>query len=435
MRLQVAGIGIVIAALTAIGCSDRNQPLPAAPLMQVAASTSNPFTCDFKSLSNLATHYFGSAEAKVVRGLISQMQTAGAFTKTARDSGFEVMSHIASNIKTGNSDVADASSLTNGLLVCMYDPNTTSGKAALPASFSDTVPAFEDFSVATNPADSGAYDVRGAGTDAAGAVFSRPLSGSFSGVSPCADFANCSNSWPSMLSGNTPVRLLVYGEPGLLPNTYEWRVVPRNTTFSSPAIIAVCLDAGTNSTSLLHENEALLPFADAPFLPTCSGLAMQSWSSQFASRVARWGIGLFGPKPLSATTYLNPGGLAGSTGSIHSLFGPQVVQSVTLSFTLQPHDASVNADIGPVTVKAVAVGTSTPVPNVFIQLSTVNNNGTPASLSGTTSGTTDATGTVTIDGFSQSKTGGYVLVATGSVNGRDQISVSAVTSARFNIRP
>lgn len=435
MRLQVAGIGIIVAALAAIGCSDRNQSLPAAPRMQAAASTSSPFTCNFNSLSNLATHYFGSAEAKTVRGLISLMQSSPAFGATADSLGFEVMKHIASNIKAGNSDAVDASNLTNGLLVCMYDPTTATGKAALPASFSATVPAFEDFSVATNPADSGAYDVRGGGTDAAGAVFSRPLSGSFSGVSPCANFLQCTNNWPAMLSGNTPVRLFVYGEPGVLPNTYEWRVVPRSTQFSTAAIVAVCLDAGTNGTSLIHENEVLLPFADAPFLQTCSGLAMQSWSSQFASRLARWGIDLFGPKPLSATTYLNPGGLAGSTGSIHSLFGPQVVQSVTLSFTVQPHDASVNADIGPVTVKAVAVGTSTPVPNVFIQLSTLNNNGTPASLTGTTTGTTDSTGTVTIDGFFQSKTGGYLLVASGSVNGRAQISVPAVMSARFNIRP
>lgn len=434
MRLQVAGIGIVVAALAAIGCSDRNQPLPAAPRMQATAATSSSLTCNFKALSQLATRYFSGPEAKLVRDTISAMQSAGQFTGTARSKGFTVMAHIASNIKAGNTDVADASNLTNGLLVCMYNP-ATDDTAALPESFKTGV--LEDFTVATNPADSGAYDVRGGASDATDAVFSRPLSGSFSGVSPCANFDQCTNTWPAMLSGNTPVRLFVYGEPGVLPNTYEWRVVPRNTSFSPPAIVAVCLDAGTNSTSLVHENEALLPFADAPFLPTCSGLAMQSWSSQFASRLARWGIDLFGPKPLSATTYLNPGGLAGSTGSIHSLFGPQDVNTVTLAIITQPHDTVVNTDFGPVvvTVTTMVEGTSKPVPNVVVTLTAVNNNGTPAILQGQATDTTDATGLLTFGPLKETKTGAYTLVVSGVVIGRDAIAVPTVTSVRFNIRP
>jgi hypothetical protein len=438
MRLQVAGIGIVVAALAAIGCSDRSQSLPAAPRMQTTASTSSALVCDFKNLGNLATHYFSGPEAKLVRDTISAMQNAGAFSTTARDLGFTVMAHIASNVKAGNSDVADASNLTNGLLVCMYNP-ATNDTAALPESFKTGVP--EDFTVATNPADSGAYDVRGRLSDGLGAVFSRPLFGSFSGVSPCADFTQCDNSWPKMLAGNSPVRLLVYGEPvgppNALPNTYEWRVVPRNTSFSPPAIVAVCLDAGTNGTSLIHENDALLPFADAPFLPTCSGLATQSWSSQLASRVARWGIGLFGPKPLSATTYLNPGGLAGSTGSIHSLFGPQEVNTVTLAIITQPHDTVVNTDFGPVvvTVTTMVEGTPKPVPNVVVTLTAVNNNGTPAILQGQVTDTTDATGLLTFDPLKETKTGAYTIVVSGVVIGRDAIAVPTVTSVRFNIRP
>jgi hypothetical protein len=440
MRLQVAGIGIVVAALAAIGCSDRNQPLPAAPRLQAAVSTSDAFTCDFKSLSNLATHYFGSAEAKVVRGLISQMQTAGAFTTAAQDNGFEVMKHIASNIKAGNSDVADASNLTNGLLVCMYDPNTPSGKAALPASFSDTVPAFEDFSVATNPADSGAYDVRGGTSDLTDAVLSRPASGPFSGVSPCSA-STCTiapNTWTGILNANaSPKRILVYGEPDLLSSDiYEWRIVPRNTTFSPAALVGFCIPAAAATTSLIHENADLLPFVEQDFVPPCpSRLAAQSSSSQFASRLARWGIDLFGPKPLSATTYLNPGGLAGSTGSIHSLFGPQEVDTVVLTLSGTMTDVVVGQIFPELDIQVTAAGTSTPVPNVQVTVTAINNNGTPAVLQGTVTQTTDATGFLQFKDLSETKTGSYTLVFSGNVGGRGAIAVPQVTSNRFNVRP
>jgi hypothetical protein len=421
MRLRVTGLGVVVVALAAIGCSDRIQPIPGGPRMQAAAPPSGPLTCDFKALSQLATRYFSGPEAKAVRDLISQMQTAGAFSLTAKSLGFDAMAHIAANVKAGNTDVADASSLTNGLLVCMF-----SSTADLPTTFP------EDFTIATNPADSGGYEVRGGTADLTGPVLSRPLTAPFSGVGPSG-----SNTWPGILSGNpAPARVLVYGEPGPLPLTYEWRVVPRSTEFSPPAIVGVCLDANSNATSLMTESSVLLPFADAAFLPPCSGIAMQSWSSQFASRMARWGIGLFGPRALSATTYLNPGGLAGSTGGIHSLFGPQVVQTVTLTFTVQPTDVTVTQPITPpVVVSATAVGTTTPVPNVTITLVAVNNNGTPALLSGTLTKTTDASGTVTFDDLSESKTGAYTLVASGAVNGRPAIGVPQVTSNRFNVRP
>jgi hypothetical protein len=75
------------------------------------------------------------------------------------------------------------------------------------------------------------------------------------------------------------------------------------------------------------------------------------------------------------------------------------------------------------------------VPNVSITLSAVNNNGTPAFLGGTLTRTTGADGKATFDDLFETKTGGYVLVATGTVNGRTAIVVPATTSTRFNVRP
>jgi hypothetical protein len=382
-------------------------------------------TCDFRSLNQTANRYFGSAEAKIVRGLISQMQDAGAGTTTARDRGFDVMTHIASNVNAGNTDVADAAGLTNGLLVCMF-----TDAADLPATFP------EDFTTATNPALHGGYAVRGGATDPLSApVLSRPLTAPFSGMAPSG-----LNTWPGVLSGNPPpARLLVYGMPGSQPQTYEWRVVPRSAVFSLPVVVGLCIDANVSTTSLVNEEHVgLLPFVDAAFLnpATCSPFATQSWSMQVASRLARWGIDVLGPRTLAASGLLNPGGLGGSTGGIGSEFGPQVVNTVTLTFVVQPSDVAVNQTITPpVVVQATAFGTSTPVPNVIISLAAVDNNGVPAVLQGTLTGTTDSTGTVTFSDLSETKTGGYRLTASGSVIGRPGIAVPAVSSERFNVRP
>ncbi len=425
MHYRLTGVGVAVVALVATGCGDRSQSLPPGPNMKVTAPPGSETTCDFRSLNQLATRYFGPAETKLVRGLISQMQDAGAGTTIAQDRGFDVMTHIASNVNAGNTDVANASSLTNGLLACMF---TNAGD--LPATFP------EDFSSATNPALHGAYAVRGGATDPLSApVFSRPLTAPFSGIAPSG-----LNTWPGVLSGNPPpARLLVYGMPGSQPQTYDWRVVPRSAVFSPPAVVGLCIDANVSTTSLLHEEHVgLLPFVDAAFLnpATCSPFATQSWSMQVASRLARWGIDFLGPRPLSASGLLNPGGLGGSTGGIGSEFGPQAVASVTLTFVVQPSDVRVNQVISPpVVVQATAVGTTTPVPNVIISLVAVDNNGVPAVLQGTLTGTTDASGTVTFSDLSETKTGGYRLTASGSVIGRPGIEVPAVSSTRFNVRP
>lgn len=423
MRYPLTGVGVLVVALVAAGCSDRSQSLPPGPSMKVVDPPGT--TCDFRTLSQTANRYFGSADAKLARGFISQMEDAGAGTSTARDRGFDVMALVAANVTAGNTNVTDAAGLTNGLLVCMF-----SDTADLPETFP------EDFTTATDPVLHGAYAVRGDSTDPLSApVFSRPLTAPFSGIAPSGF-----NTWPGILSGNPPpARVLVYGMPGSQPQTYDWRVVPRSAVFSPPVVVGLCIDADVSTTSLLHEEHVgLLPFVDAAFLnpATCSPFATQSWSMQVASRLARWGIDLLGPRPLSASGLMNPGGLGGSTGGIGSEFGPQVVNTVTLTFVVQPSDVTVDSVITPpVVVQATAFGTSTPVPNVIISLTAVDNNGVPAVLQGTVTDTTDATGTVTFSDLSETKTGGYRLTASGSVIGRPGIAVPAVSSTRFNVRP
>jgi len=426
MRYPLIGVGVLIAALVATGCTDRSQSLPPGPSMRVVDP---PGTCDFRSLSQLANRYFGSAEAKTVRGLISQMQDAGAGTTTAQDRGFDVMTHIASNVNAGNADAADASALTNGLLACMF-----TDAADLPATFP------EDFSTATNPVLHGAYAVRGGAADPLSApVFSRPLTAPFSGIAPSG-----LNTWPGVLAGNSPpARVLVYGMPGSQSQTYEWRVVPRSTEFSPPVVVGLCIDANVSTTSLVHEEHiGLLPFVDAAFLnpATCSPFAAQSWSMQVASRIARWGIDFLGPKPLSASGLMNPGGLGGSTGGIRSEFGPQEIPPVALTLS-QPADATVNTPIvsttgGSIVVQESANGQA--IPGTFITLQAIDNNGATVVLScpgGCIDREADASGVVDFGNPILNKTGGYRLVASGSVAGRPGITVNSATSNRFNVRP
>jgi hypothetical protein len=418
MCSRLSGIAIGIVALMAVGCSERNQPLLPTSSMQAAAPIGGS-TCDFKSLNQFTTHYFSAQEAKAVRGLISALETAGAFTATARDRGFDVMTHVASNVNAGNADVADASGLTNGLLACMF-----ATAAELPATFP------EDFSVATDPALHGGYQVRGGPSDPAMApVLNRPLSAPFSGVAPSDN-----HTWAEVLSGSpAPGRILVYGRPGSLTQTYDWKIAPANTAFAPPVMVGVCIDPFAATTSLLREEHTgLLPFADFPYLVpgVCSPVASRpsSLPAQFASRLRDF----FLPSPLGA----NPGGLAGTTGGIHSVFGPQVVDTVTLTFTTQPSDVNVDQIITPpVQVLATAKTSGDAVPNVSVTLSSTTNNGTPALLSGTLTQVTDGAGIATFGDLSQAKTGGYLLVASGTVNGRAAIVVVAATSVRFNVRP
>ncbi len=422
MCSRLSGIAIGMVALMAVGCSERNQPLLPTSSMQAAAPVGG-ITCDFKSLNQFATHYFSAQETKAVRGLISAMQTAGAFTATAQDRGFDVMTHVAANVSAGNSDVVDASGLTNGLLACMF-----ATAAELPATFP------EDFSVATDPAQHGGYEVRGGATDPATApVFNRPVSAPFSGVKPTGG-----HSWADVLAGAAaPHRILVYGRPGALSQTYDWKIAPANTSFAPPVMVGVCIDPFTATTSLLREEHTgLLPFADfAELVPgVCSPVAARTGSApaQLAARLLDFGKGLFLPSPLGA----NPGGLAGTTGGIHSVFGQQVVDTITLTFATQPSDVNVNLIITPpVQVRATAKTSGDAVPNVSVTLGSVDNNGTPAFLGGTLTQLTDGSGIATFGDLSQVKPGGYAFTAGGTVNGRAAIVVVAAQSARFNVRP
>lgn len=380
-----------------------------------------PGTCSFSSLSTLAGRYFPSLEARTVKTLVSSMQKAKAGTTAAQNIGFDILVHVVSNVNAGNTDVTDGGNLVNGLLACMY-----TNAADLPLTFP------EDFSVALDPAQHGALDVRGGPNDSTGPVVNRPATAPFSGVKPV------NGAWTDLLAGNpAPNRILLYGRPGSTSTSYDWKVVPRSTVFAGAgAEVGLCIDVSTNTKSLMHEeNVGLLPFEDAAFLdpvscsPSLAAVVKPGFLKQLASAVGS----VFIPKSL----YANPGGLAGSTSGIHSEFGPLAIDSgAPMGFVAEPTNVKVNQIIKPaVQVLVTDAKTGDPIPNVAVTLTSFNNNGTPAQLNGTLTQITNGAGIATFGDLSQVKPGGYLLSASGAVGGRPAIQVNGATSTRFNVHP
>jgi hypothetical protein len=446
-----------VALVAACGEQDRNQTqqdVPVAPSF-LAHAPPNSFStkCSFTTASQLAGSYFTNNDTvKVVRTLISNMKTAGAGSTAAANIGFDVLSHVAASVAV-DPDFTTGSSFVNEIIKCMFtDPN------AWPASYTAPAPGPEDFTTALDATKNGAFGVRGGLSDPAGAIVARL--DAYSGVGPPTG-----SSWSAILAGNTIPRVLLYGrpstaQPGVNPNTfYNWRAVARNTSFSPSVIVGVCIDPSTNAfgdtKAVVRKQDqagiSFLPFADAAFLipdVSCTvHVAMQQgFMGTLAQGIFNLGTSFLGPKPLSATRMMNPGGLAGATGGIHTDYGPDEVDSVFLSFTVQPHDAKVcnvpagsgctgNQTISPVTV--IATWHGSPVGGVRITVLPVNNNGTPAEMRGDSTLVTGEDGTVTYTDLGLTKTGGYALLTNAELveQRSSQIVIPHVTSTKFNVRP
>lgn len=460
MRFHVGGIGIVVAALATAACGDQQDRLaqseaPLAPVFAAQGGTTFSTKCSFTTASQLAGSYFTNNDTtKLVRSLISSMKSAGAGTATARNLGFDVFVHVSTNV-AANPDEATGSAFVNEIIKCMF-----TDASEWPASYSATVPGPEDFTIALDATQNGAFEVRGGLTDSPDAVRAR-VDG-YSAVAPPSGLL-----WSTILSGNPlPNRVLLYGRPsvaqvGVDPNTfYNWRVVARNTTFTPAVLVGVCVDPninpyGNDKAVVRRQDNAgisFLPFADAYYMVPGNNclerdvVSIMSPLGQMAAGFMKLGSALFGARPLQASGMLNPGGLAGSTGGIHTDYGPDFVDSVFLSFVQQPHDAKVctvaagsgctgKQTISP--VKVLATWHGYPVGGVRVTVVPVNNNGTPGELRGDATLVTGEDGTVTYTNLGLTKTGGYALLTNAElVEQRSaEIVIPHITSIKFNIRP
>jgi hypothetical protein len=395
--------------------------------------------CDFSAISHLANHYFSPPAQQVAQDsirIMASLWSADDYSDAVKNVGFSVMAIMSAVVAGGTAgDLAIGSSLANQLILCMFDPATEAG------SYPTTFP--EDFTVALDPALHGAFEVRGAGFDPAGAVLSRPVTAPFSGIAP-----PLGTTWQDALSDNAPVRALFYGRPGSTATSYDWKVVPRDATFDPPVIVGLCLDPDANPTSIVHESDVgLLAFVDAWFLSTatCSPTAL-TWpaaGTRFARGLLRLGSNLILPRPLSASSVLNPGGIGGSTGGIGSEFSDEDVPTAAATFLTQPQNGRVGQPIGTSPAGGIVVaitGSGFAIPGTQVSLFARDNNGATVQL--TCPSLPGAICTVVTGGDGQAsfgnpvlnKTGAYRLEAISDVLGRGT-EIGAARSNKFNVRP
>lgn len=431
-RSLAASVSVLAVAVLLGACGE---PARAPTQSRVLASQqSSPTSCSFSSMNpDIAQFFSSSSQQKTVKGLQSTMQTAWSAGDTtgARNAGYDIFSQMDTAVQNGAvGSVSNGSSLVNEVSACMFwDANQ------LPADFP------HDYTTELTPTSQGAFSVRGGPSDATSPVLSRgsPI---VSGIAP-----QQGSTWSQTVSGVvTPSRVLFYGQPSTTtPDAYDWKAIPANATFDPRLVVGVC-DPG--STYLIYESDAdILPYVSpqsAPFLTLLSCQA--SASNSLVQRVFAMGkhmAAMLLPPSAHATTMVLSG--LGGTSSGFSTFSPYNVGTVAVTFTTQPHDATVLPsstcpttpigdpyNVGPVTFQVTKNGIA--VGGTAITITQVNNNGTPTTVCGNTSGVTDANGNLTLNGIGLTKTGAYVFIASGAVPGRT-ITSNAAASNKFNIRP
>ena len=420
---------LVLGALVA-SCGEQQQQMPTAATPSFARTNSGP-TCSFNAMnSDIAKFFTSSTEAKLVKALQSTMQDAWSASDTAgaRDAGYDIFAQIAEVVASASvGDVSSGSDLTNQVTACMFWDSSQ-----LPADFP------HDYTTELTPSAAGAFDVRGGPNDSTGPILARTL---VSGIDPIPGY-----SWADEIAAGgsvpAPHRVLFYGEPAAVPGAYEWKPIPANATFSPGLIVGLC-DPGDQY--MVYSSEGtILPYYPATFIPgTCATASAPTNVWQKSLALGKRLVSKLLPSPLDAASLSLPG--SGGVSKSYSTFSNFDVGTVTVSYSVQPHDATVLPsdvcpsgtigdpyNIGPVTFQVTKDGI--PVGGVDIALTQVNNNGTPATLCGNTHGVTDDNGYLTLDGLGLTKTGGYELVASGNVPGRN-INSSGGTSDKFNIRP
>jgi hypothetical protein len=432
---------VLTAALIAIGCSEKETAPLTGPDLHTGLTLSSG--CDFSHLGQLANSFLKPPAQQTAKNKVDEMAAAGAYSLTAKNDGFDIMALMEGAVNDGTAgDPTVGSELMNHLLLCMYNPATEA--ASYPASFPDT------FTVALTPSLTGAFGHRSSGTTP---VYARSAGFTlgFSGIAPAGN-------WGVV---QAPARVVLYGRPAttstgaFISQTYDWRTIPRNATFSPNIVIAVCIDAAATSNSTLMLNEqgvGILSFVDAAFLdpvscsPTTTALLDGSSPFQLARRLVRFGTGLLTPRPLMATA-LSPGGIGGSNSRCCSKVGPTNVPSVALALSNVTTPVKVNS--GRFSLTATTTSGTDLVNGTKVTLATSTNNGTPMNIrvadptascssgtppQGITGTGTNATGTYVFTNLCFTNTGNVFIVGTANVEARSDTPATKLSN-KINVKP
>ena len=426
-------------------CADRTST-PTGPREALATAAAIP-ACSFSTAKDLATNEFQNGiQKQAARDLVDAMQAAGQYTAGAKSAGFSIMALIATAKKQNTAkDAATGSSLTNQLILCMFDP--ASGSDNFPATFP------VDFTTALDRTKPGAYEVRGPTSDAQ-PVLSFPTT-SFPRIS---GFSPTTSSWSGVLSETT----LIYGNPVLLPNSttpdqdqYEWKTIRPGVNFQdaqgAPGIVVgLCSTSALDPNDLMNETEVgYLTLVLNP--PSCTATFSQlrtKWGPlQLVQALQRFGSELVRPEPAFASNVafiVTTGGLAKGGKSIFSKkkLDPDVA-AVQFQFVTQPSSTTVGTTMSPA-VQVQATYQGDPVANVLITLGGITNAGTPTEVRcgpGTPvtpcRATTQLGGIATFENLIVTKSGAQTLLVTdATITNRSAIAFAiGKRSIKVNIRP
>ena len=442
---------VALAAVLALGaCSEQQQKSVTGPELSHSQPESLPLTpsCDFSGVKSLITSYFSSPLQQDARNLEQQMEAAGSQAdRTQR--GFDILSLAGQASRQGTPSALVGSNLTKALMRCMFDVTNTTDFPGFPDAF--------DFTAALTKAGGGAYYVRGGTSDATSTVIGTDYSGltaeNLSAVAPA------SGTWSGILQGNTLSggRVLIYGSLVTAgpPLTYDWKLMPSNSSFGSPfALVSVC-DGNTDQNAVVNESSiGFLPYVATSICNDTQSLTTldRGWGPRaLLQRAAHWSTDLLTPQSLEATMVRT--GSGGTSTGFKSKFKTNGLTGLTVAFKKNEPPAKVKLNTQfPVTVVTTALddqNVATGVANTCVYLTGSNNNGTPTQLqgphdsrctdvAGALSTLTDAGGTAQFKdatfttGPKVTKNGGLLLHAFAKIIDR---SVTGVAQAKTNVNP
>ena len=379
-----------------------DQPSPSAPvegLSSVRPAPPSATACVFTgnpSLSSSANSYFTvSADRRAAADLIDQMQAAREAGNTAdtRRYGFALLS-LVGQVSRGASpgDLAVGALLTKQAFNCMY---ATGGADAGSFEGWPNDPHY-DFAAALDADNGGAYYVRGGAADhatapAVGNIAELnnsvdPAGGNVSAIAPAGASAS-SDTWSEVLGQ----QVLFFGNP--VENGYDWKVLPRDATFSPYARVALC--QGVNGggqeyadDEMIHQfGVGVIGFVPADGLcgtpPPVAAVHGRGAFGRLAS-LTRSLAGLLSPEPLHASlsVALSRGGTAsGAKGDkFTSRNLPAVNLAVSVGDLAAKNTVKLNTGRFSVTVTVTTPDTREPVGGILVSLSGTNNNGTPTNI-------------------------------------------------------
>lgn len=441
-RLTATGV----AAMVLLSCSE-SAPSAVAPEPIAAHSMSRPgLACDLTStMTKDAERWFPDPERKDARAVMKKVSSACSAGDQAKVTKYATLLLLGMEmmvLQERGGDGQIGSRLANALLAC------TSGGGCTAAA----LPNLDLAGALSAPA--GMFRVyTGKDDDPAVARATIPFT-DFSGNSNAALFGvELSDGWSWTAANGGTHLVLVYGtpvvedplsllEPGFGGLQYDIKRWPANGPFVSDDIVhvSVCFqsevslphdDTGESPQPRMQRESTLLTQHLPEFCRSASSARQASLAGGFTA-IAR---AVLPARLLAMFSHVRTPVVGGSALDF-SRFAP-VIAGTSGRLELVEGPKSVvhrGKSIGPIVVRAVSGG-GTPIERVQVTLYLKRNKGVPAGavLVGNTKGyTLEADGTVTIDGVTIAKPGGYVVCARGELSG---FTFAETCSQLFHIRP